>query len=80
MAIGSIDLVWYTTEKDCVLVDFKNLPNAGIEVLNPENKEYLGHYAPQQRAYKIALTRSALNVKACIIYMSMQGKVISISF
>ena len=80
MTIGSIDLVWYTTEKDCVLVDFKNLPNAGIEVLNPENKEYLGHYAPQQRAYKNALTRSGLNVKACIIYMSMQGKVISISF
>ena len=48
MTIGSIDLVWYTASDECVLVDFKNIPNAGRNVLDPADKSFLGHYAPQQ--------------------------------
>ena len=76
MTIGSIDLVWYTASNECVLVDFKNLPHAGRNVLNPADKRFLGHYAPQQRAYKEALTRAGNSVKASLIYLAMQGKII----
>mgnify|MGYP004442610827 CR=1 FL=1 len=79
MLVGSIDLVWFTTETDCVLVDFKNLPGAGRSVLDPDDSRYLGHYAPQQKAYREALTRSGLTVRASIIYLSMQKKVISLN-
>lgn len=79
MTIGSIDLVWYTDSDECVLVDFKNLPHAGRNVLDPTDKRFLGHYAPQQRAYRNALTRGGLAVKACLIYLAMQGKVISLN-
>ncbi len=79
MTIGSIDLVWFTSETECVLVDFKNLPHADRDVLNPESKRFLGHYAPQQRAYRDALTRGGLTVYASLIYLSMQGKVIALN-
>ena len=79
MTIGSIDLVWYTASDECVLVDFKNIPNAGRNVLDPADKSFLGHYAPQQRAYRDALTRGGLSVKACLIYLPMQGKVIRLT-
>ena len=79
MTIGSIDLVWYTASDECVLVDFKNIPKAGRNVLDPADKSFLGHYAPQQRAYRDALTRGGLSVKACLIYLPMQGKVIKLT-
>ena len=79
MTIGSIDLLWYTTPNECVLVDFKNLPHADRNVLNPTDNRFLGHYAPQQRAYRDTLTRGGLTVKDCIIYLAMQGKVISLN-
>lgn len=79
MTVGSIDLVWFTSETDCVLVDFKNLPHAGRGILDPADNRFLGHYAPQQRAYREALTRGGLNVLASIIYLPMQRKVISLN-
>ena len=79
MTIGSIDLVWYTAPDKCVLVDFKNLPHAGRNVLTPADNRFLGHYAPQQRAYRDALTRGGLSVKACLIYLAMQGKIVSLN-
>ena len=79
MTIGSIDLVWYTASDECVLVDFKNLPRAGRNVLDPADKRFLGHYAPQQRAYRDALARGGLSVRACLIYLAMQGKIISLN-
>ena len=79
MTIGSIDLVWYTAPDECVLVDFKNLPHAGRNVLDPADKRFLGHYAPQQRAYRDALSRGGICVKASLIYLAMQGKIISLN-
>jgi len=79
MTVGSIDLVWFTSAEDCVLVDFKNLPHADRNVLSPGDNRFVGHYAPQQKAYKDALTRAGLNVKACLIYLSMQGKIVSLN-
>lgn len=76
---SSIDLVWFTSETECVLVDLKSLPHADRDVLNPESKRFLGHYAPQQRAYRDALTRGGLTVNASLIYLSMQGKVIALN-
>jgi hypothetical protein len=78
MTVGSIDFVWYTSEEECVLVDFKNLPFAGREILDPVNSRYVGHYAPQQRAYREALVHAKKTVLATIIYLAMQGRVVEL--
>lgn len=78
MTVGSIDLVWHTSEEECVLVDFKNLPFADREILDPENGRFVGHYAPQQRAYREALSRAGKKVRATIIYLVMQGRVVEL--
>lgn len=78
--VGSIDFVWYTSDKDCVLVDYKNLSRASVGVIDPENEEYIGHYIPQQKAYKDALERAGFTVKACLLHLSLQEKVIQICF
>ncbi len=78
--VGSIDFVWYTSERDCVLVDYKNLSRASAGVIDPENEEYIGHYIPQQKAYKDALERAGFTVKACLLHLSLQEKVIQICF
>ena len=75
MTVGSIDLVWFTSDNECVLVDYKNLPGVGRNALDPADKRYLGHYAPQQQAYKDALTEAGFDVKASLIYLPMQGKI-----
>lgn len=80
MTVGSIDLVWFTSDKDCVLVDFKNLPGASEDVLNRENTRFLGHYAPQQKAYRDALTLGGYNVTASLIYLAMQNRVIRLEY
>jgi len=78
--VGSIDLVWYTSEKECVLVDYKNLSMATAAVVDPDSEEYLGHYIPQQKAYRDELERSGLKVRDCILHLSLQGRVIVIDF
>lgn len=76
--VGSMDFVWYTSENECVLVDFKNLPNADRNVLAPSDRRFLGHYAPQLASYRTALAKGGLTVKASLIYLAMQGKVVSL--
>jgi len=78
--VGSIDFVWYTSDKECVLVDYKNLSMATAAVVDPDSEEYIGHYIPQQKAYKDALERSGLKVRDCILHLSLQGRVIVIDF
>ncbi len=80
MTVGSIDLVWFTSDRDCVLVDFKNLPGASQDVLNRENTRFLGHYAPQQKAYRDALTQGGFHVTASIIYLAMQNRVVRLDY
>ena len=76
--VGSIDFVWYTSDRDCVLVDYKNLSRASAAVIDRDSEEYIGHYIPQQKAYKDALERTGFNVMACLLHLSLQEKVIQI--
>ena len=78
--VGSIDFVWYTSDNECVLVDYKNLSRATSAVIDPESDEYIGHYIPQQKAYKDALERAGFKVKACLLHLSLQEKVVEIKF
>ena len=78
MLVGTIDLVWFTSDTNCVLVDFKNVSGADRNVLYAADRRFVGHYAPQQKAYLDALTRAGLNVKTCLIYLSMQQRVLSL--
>ena len=57
----------------CVLVDYKNLSRATSAVIDPESDEYIGHYIPQQKAYKDALERAGFKVKACLLHLSLQA-------
>ena len=78
--VGSIDFVWYTSDKECVLVDYKNLSRATSAVIDPESDEYIGHYIPQQKAYKDALEKAGFKVKACLLHLSLQEKLVEIVF
>lgn len=78
--VGSIDFVWYTSDRDCVLIDYKNLSRASAAVIDRDSEEYIGHYIPQQKAYKDALERAGFNVMACLLHLSLQEKVIQIEF
>lgn len=83
---GSIDLVWYTSwdgstrKGEAVLVDFKNISGRLEPLLDPENDDYLGHYASQQKTYLDALTRGGVMVKASVLYLSLQGRIVSLSY
>lgn len=78
--VGSMDLVWFISEKECVLVDFKNLPGATRQALKSEDKRFLGHYAPQLNAYRRALERAGFIVQETIIYLAMQAEVIKLIY
>ena len=75
---GEIDLLWYTSPKECVLVDFKNYPGILGNVLSPKKDEYVGKYAAQLDAYDNALRATGLDVKAKLIYYSVLGYVIQL--
>lgn len=70
---GEMDLLWYTAEKECVLIDFKNYPGIMKNALDKTNKEYVGKYATQLKAYGDALIATGLTVKAKLIYYSVLG-------
>ena len=78
--VGSIDLIWFTSESECVLVDIKNRPWATMQVLKHDDKRFLGQYAPQLNAYKNALERGGLIVKDSIIYLAMQAEAIRVTY
>lgn len=70
---GEIDLLWYLSDSECVLVDFKNFPGSKATITNPDNPHYAGHYAPQLQAYRDVLSASGLTVRDTLIYYSVMG-------
>lgn len=69
---GEIDLLWYTADDTCVLVDFKNFPGKESSLLDPaDDKHYAGLYAPQLNAYRDVLTQSGCKVADTLIYYSV---------
>lgn len=75
---GEIDLLWYRSKSECVLVDFKNFPGSKAAITNPDaaNEHYAGNYAPQLYAYRDALTGSGIAVRDMLIYYSVMGCVV----
>lgn len=73
IVVGEMDLLWFTSQNECVLVDFKNYPGIMSKALNKTDKEYVGRYAPQLSAYEAALTKAGLTVKAKLVYYSVLG-------
>jgi len=70
---GEIDLLWYLSDSECVLVDFKNFPGSRATITNPDNPHYAGHYASQLQAYRDVLSASGLTVRDTLIYYSVMG-------
>ena len=78
---GEMDLLWYTSPTECVLIDFKNYPGVMSKALSPSNKEeYVGKYAVQLKAYEEALLAAGLNVKAKLIYYSVLGYLVELEY
>ena len=78
---GEIDLLWYTSEKECVLIDFKNFPGSKATITTPgeKNEHYAGKYAAQLKAYRDVLESSGLTVKDSLIYYSVMGCVVRLN-
>ena len=77
---GEIDLLWMLNDKECILIDFKNFPGDKASIMNPENRHYAGNYASQLKAYRDVLVNSGLTVKDTLIYYSVMGCVVKLSF
>ena len=78
---GEIDLLWYTSENECVLIDFKNFPGTKATITTPgdNNEHYAGKYAAQLKAYYDVLVDSGVTVKDTLIYYSVMGCVVRLN-
>ena len=81
MVHGEIDLLWYTSEKECVLIDFKNFPGDKATITTPgeKNEHYAGKYAAQLKAYREVLQASGFIIRDTLIYYSVMGCVVRIN-
>ena len=79
---GEIDLLWMLNDQECVLIDFKNFPGTKATITTPgeKNEHYAGNYASQLKAYREVLQASGLTVKDTLIYYSVMGCVVKLSF
>ena len=77
---GEMDLLWFTAETECVLIDFKNYPGIMSKVLDSSSKEFVGKYAAQLKAYEDALVAAGMTVKTKLIYYSVLGYLAEIKF
>ena len=78
VVVGEMDLLWYTSSTECVLIDFKNYPGIIANVLKKDSKEYVGKYAVQLTAYEDALIKAGISVKDKLIYYSVLGCLIAL--
>ena len=80
---GEIDLIW-KTDKECVLLDYKNFPapqNVGINmVLNPSDGFYIGKYFSQLGDYRASLTAYGMNVTKVFVFYAVLGCLVEIQF
>ena len=78
VVVGEMDLLWFTSPTECVLVDFKNYPGIISNVLKKDDKEYVGKYAVQLTAYEDALRAAGISVKDKLIFYSVMGCLIAL--
>lgn len=80
---GEIDLIW-KTDKECVLLDYKNFPapqNVGINmVLNPSDGFYIGKYFSQLGDYRASLTAYGMNVTKVFVFYAVLGCLVEVEF
>ncbi len=79
---GEIDLIW-KTDKECILLDYKNFPapkDIGTNmVLNLGNDHYVGKYFPQLGDYRSALTAAGLNVTKVFVFYAVLGCLVEVN-
>lgn len=78
VVVGEMDLLWYTSDKECVLVDFKSYSGTIDDVQKKGGKEYVGKYAVQLKTYEEALIKAGITVKDKLIYYSVLGHLIAL--
>ena len=78
VVVGEMDLLWYTSPSECVLIDFKNYPGIVANVLRKDHPEYVGKYAVQLEAYERALHAACITVRDRLIYYSVLGYLIAL--
>ena len=75
--VGSIDLVWQTSDGD-ILIDFKSNQNGPVVLTNPESKEYAGHYGGQICTYREALEAAGETVLKTFLYYHVSGLLVEL--
>ena len=75
--MGSIDLVWQTSDGD-ILIDFKSNQNGPVVLTNPESKEYAGHYGGQICTYREALEAAGETVLKTFLYYHVSGLLVEL--
>ena len=75
--VGSIDLVWQTSEGD-ILIDYKTNPQGVSVVTDPASEHYAGHYGGQLATYREALEAAGENVLKTLVYYPVSGLLVEI--
>ena len=76
--VGSIDLVWQTTEGD-ILIDYKTNPEGASIITNPKSDHFAGRYGGQLNIYREALEAAGENVIKTLLYYPVSGLLVEIN-
>jgi ATP-dependent exoDNAse (exonuclease V) beta subunit len=78
---GEIDLIW-KTEKECILLDYKNFPAPKEEGINmvkePSNKFYVGKHFSQLGDYCTALEAAGMTVTKVFVFYAVLGCLVEV--
>ncbi|MCF0187241.1 MAG: PD-(D/E)XK nuclease family protein, partial [Bacteroidaceae bacterium] len=78
---GEIDLLWMLNEKEAILVDYKSkkddTENEAPEDTDAKLQAKAKGYYRQLCAYKTAIEKNGITVKAMVLFFPLQGKVLT---
>lgn len=75
---GEIDLLWCLSDKEAIIIDFKSMKDDDQVVSDSDLISKGDGYAPQLCAYKSAVEKNGISVKAMILFFPLQGKIVEL--
>lgn len=75
--VGSIDLVWQTTEGD-LLIDYKTCPMGESAIAKPASEHFVGNYGGQISTYRNALEAAGEHLLKCLVYYPVSGLLVEL--
>lgn len=77
---GEIDLLWCLSDKEAIIIDFKSMKDDDQVVSDSDLISKGDVYAPQLCAYKSAVEKNGISVKAMILFFPLQGKIVELKY